>query len=70
MALQWLAGEPNNDGDVENCIAYVGVKIADVNCSELLPFVCHKKSTPDMSIMPCGIVDKGISYGLIVIITV
>ncbi|XP_034830760.1 macrophage mannose receptor 1-like [Maniola hyperantus] len=58
MPVQWMAGEPDNAGNNEDCIGYLDGRLADVNCSEVLPFVCYKKRTEDMSVMPCGTTDR------------
>ncbi|XP_045771390.1 C-type mannose receptor 2-like [Maniola jurtina] len=62
MPVQWLPGEPDNAGNNEECIAYVHGRVADVNCSEVLPFVCYKKSTENMSVMPCGTTDRAYEF--------
>ncbi|XP_045772145.1 macrophage mannose receptor 1-like [Maniola jurtina] len=58
MSVQWLPGQPDNAGNNEECIAYVDGRVADVNCSEVLPFLCYKKSTADISVTPCGTTDR------------
>ncbi|XP_039754372.1 macrophage mannose receptor 1-like [Pararge aegeria] len=58
MPLQWLPGEPDNADNSEDCIAYVDGCVADINCTELLPFVCYKKSTA-MSKPICDTDDEG-----------
>ncbi|XP_069358515.1 macrophage mannose receptor 1-like isoform X2 [Maniola hyperantus] len=62
MRVQWMPGEPDNADSNEDCVAYVDGKVADVNCSELLPFVCYKKKTENMSVMPCGTIDRGYEF--------
>ncbi|XP_023951360.2 C-type lectin domain family 10 member A [Bicyclus anynana] len=58
MSLQWMSGQPDNFGNSEDCIVYSRGEIADVNCSEVFPFVCYKNSIDNTSVMPCGTIDK------------
>ncbi|XP_041978144.1 lymphocyte antigen 75-like isoform X2 [Aricia agestis] len=59
MPVDWLPNEPDNLDNNEECLMMMSNgSIADVSCSRVLPYVCYKKSTPDMLINDCGTTDK------------
>ncbi|CAH2106580.1 unnamed protein product [Euphydryas editha] len=58
MPMRWAAGEPDNADNNEECIVWNDGKIADVNCSDLFPYMCFKRRTKDMTLTPCGTIDK------------
>ncbi|XP_050346553.1 macrophage mannose receptor 1-like isoform X2 [Nymphalis io] len=58
MPVQWAPGEPDNSNNNEDCIVLTNGSIADINCSEIFPYMCFKKKTKDMIMTTCGTVDK------------
>ncbi|CAH2106821.1 unnamed protein product [Euphydryas editha] len=58
MPVRWAAGEPDNANNNEECIVWTDGKVADMNCSDLFPYMCYKRRTKDMKLTPCGTVDK------------
>ncbi|XP_045771389.1 macrophage mannose receptor 1-like [Maniola jurtina] len=57
---EWVAGEPNNSNDDENCIylTHSGT-IGDANCGTPKPYVCYSKDDEDLAINECGTTDDG-----------
>ncbi|XP_064071965.1 macrophage mannose receptor 1-like isoform X2 [Vanessa tameamea] len=58
MPVKWAPGEPDNFNNREDCIVLTNGTIADVNCSEIFPYICFKKNTKDIIMTTCGTVDK------------
>ncbi|XP_047529449.1 uncharacterized protein LOC125065716 isoform X1 [Vanessa atalanta] len=58
MPVKWAPGEPDNFNNGEDCIVLTNGTIADVNCSEIFPYMCFKKNTKDIIMTTCGTVDK------------
>ncbi|XP_046959960.1 secretory phospholipase A2 receptor [Vanessa cardui] len=56
----WAEDEPDNYEDKESCLLMLSSGLlADVNCSEPLPYMCYKKSTKRLHLNSCGTVDPG-----------
>ncbi|KAI5651669.1 lectin c-type domain-containing protein [Phthorimaea operculella] len=60
MPTYWAPGEPNNPGD-ELCIAmYANGDIADVSCTNPLPYMCFRKEPENPPPLgQCGTIDPG-----------
>ncbi|CAH2217368.1 jg23263 [Pararge aegeria aegeria] len=60
----WVEGEPDNDNNNESCLLMLSTgELADVNCSEPLPYLCYRKSRRAV-LNSCGTVDNGLSQAL------
>nr|XP_034830465.1 uncharacterized protein LOC117987550 isoform X1 [Maniola hyperantus] len=54
----WAEGEPDNLDNAESCMMMLDSgELADVNCSETLPYLCYKKTTRT-ALGDCGTVDS------------
>ncbi|CAH0719669.1 unnamed protein product, partial [Brenthis ino] len=55
---KWAKDEPDNYNDKEQCIMMLpSGELADVNCSEPLPYLCYYKSSESVMLNGCGTVD-------------
>ncbi|XP_039754267.1 macrophage mannose receptor 1-like [Pararge aegeria] len=58
----WAEGEPDNDNDSESCLLMLSTgELADVNCSEPLPYLCYRKSRRAV-LNSCGTVDNEYTF--------
>ncbi|XP_063381171.1 C-type mannose receptor 2-like [Cydia fagiglandana] len=63
IPINWAPDEPDNADNNEDCLLMLpNGTMADVNCSDVFPYVCYKKKLPNMAVNNCGTVDK--SYAL------
>ncbi|XP_045771387.1 macrophage mannose receptor 1-like isoform X1 [Maniola jurtina] len=54
----WAEGEPDNLNNEESCMMMLDSgELADVNCSETLPYLCYRKTTRT-ALGDCGTVDS------------
>ncbi|CAH2038116.1 unnamed protein product, partial [Iphiclides podalirius] len=60
IPITWAAGEPDNCDNSEECLVLKNDgTVADVNCNEVFPFICYKKSKNTSFITNCGTGDSG-----------
>ncbi|XP_061707857.1 hemolymph lipopolysaccharide-binding protein-like [Cydia pomonella] len=58
LSLRWADNEPNNANNNEDCLVMNGEsEVADVNCANVYPFFCTKKSSK-MTVNKCGTTDS------------
>ncbi|XP_041984488.1 C-type mannose receptor 2-like [Aricia agestis] len=59
MSVGWMATEPDNYKNGESCIVLDPTgSIADVQCSQVLPYVCYKKAGSFVPLNECGTSDN------------
>lgn len=58
MPVKWSSEEPNNAKNGEDCILFSSAGIADVDCNDLLPFICYKKTENFTYNSVCGTTDN------------
>ncbi|XP_013169530.1 PREDICTED: macrophage mannose receptor 1-like [Papilio xuthus] len=59
----WASGEPDNYKDQESCIAMLpDGNLADVDCSDPLPYICYKSSAKTMVMTSCGTTDNEYAF--------
>ncbi|XP_063617172.1 C-type lectin domain family 10 member A-like [Cydia splendana] len=58
LSLRWADNEPNNANNNEDCLVMNSEgEVADVNCANVYPFFCTKKSSK-MTVNKCGNTDN------------
>ncbi|CAK1547067.1 unnamed protein product [Leptosia nina] len=58
MAVSWMPMEPDNEGNIEECILMLGNgTIADVNCNDVYPYICYRKRQ-NVAFTECGTIDR------------
>ncbi|XP_063361843.1 C-type mannose receptor 2-like [Cydia amplana] len=59
----WAPDEPDNFQNGEDCIVMLlNGTVADVQCTDVYPFLCFKKKTKNMFTSGCGTVDTGYTF--------
>ncbi|CAF4900146.1 unnamed protein product [Pieris macdunnoughi] len=60
MPVEWMPMEPDNENNSESCIVMLrNGTIADINCDEVFPYICYRKSSKREYLTECGTVDTG-----------
>ncbi|XP_073944593.1 macrophage mannose receptor 1-like isoform X1 [Choristoneura fumiferana] len=64
IPVAWAPGEPDNANNSEDCLLMLpNGTLADVNCSDVYPYVCYRKKQKNMpALNACGTVDNGYSF--------
>ncbi|KAM3956936.1 uncharacterized protein ACR2FA_009055 [Aphomia sociella] len=59
IPVPWAPQEPDNYEDSENCLVLLpNGTMADVKCTEVLPYICYKKKTKSLVQTGCGTTDS------------
>ncbi|XP_073944561.1 pulmonary surfactant-associated protein D-like [Choristoneura fumiferana] len=64
MPVTWAPGEPDSADNSEDCLLMLpNGTLADVNCSDVYPYVCYRKKQINMPVLNvCGTVDNGYTF--------
>ncbi|XP_059056886.1 macrophage mannose receptor 1-like isoform X2 [Achroia grisella] len=58
IPVSWAPGEPDNYENNESCLLLIpNGTMADVNCTQVFPYICYKKKTQSVVQTTCGTTD-------------